>query len=191
MENVSCSFCEHWKHAKIKRKKSDEDEIITSGKKKKKGKKKKHFGLIIKKCSAGSKTLEVNVDSPSCKYFHPTPQLYCDQNNCFIDILACLNRRRNPRQLKPYNDCQKCRQFRAIQNIIQAYYLNDTPILINRPKITRREKPKKEKKQKRVIKRREQKRVIKRRDTTELKSTIKRRIKRRESKPKRKIKRRK
>lgn len=189
MENVSCSFCEHWKHAKIKRKKSDEDEIITSGKKKKKRKKKKQFGQVIKKCSAGNKTIEVNVDSPSCKYFHPSPQIYCDQNNCFIDILACLNRRRNPKQLKPYNDCKRCRQFRAIQNLIQAYYLDDTPILINRPKIKRREKPKKEK---RVIKRREQKRVIKRRtDTTDLKRKIKRRIKRRESKPKRKIKRRK
>jgi len=189
LENIHCNLCNHYyRNSKVIRK----EERIS-------GKKKKNI-IYTRKCHSGHKT--VTADDVACKYFSPVETFYCDLNHCILNVVNCLNRRRNPKNLSPWDNCKKCRQYsKGISDLLNDYYLNETPIL--QPKRIRRRdkkednpKPRKIKrrekyitvKPKRIIERREKpKRVIKRRDTSEIRDKIKRRIKRR--KPK-KIKRR-
>jgi len=107
-----------------------------------------------------------------CVYFTPTTHpFYCDNNNCQLDLIQCIARRRNRKGLTAWDNCRKCRQWdQELRQVVEKYILD-----MARPKQPIPEKPK------RKLKRRK-KRTIKRR--------AKRTIKRREEKPKRKIKRR-
>lgn len=166
LENITCGYCEHWKHAKIRRRKQVEE----NGKKK--GKKIKNE-KVIKICSIGPKKHKINLDSFACRYFNPSHLFYCNENNCFLDLVNCIQRRRNPKNFKAWENCKKCRQwYQGIEDIMKDYYIGNTPILTPKGrKIKRRAtvNPGKRKikrrsiKPKRIIKRRKPKRIIKRR----------------------------
>lgn len=131
-------------------------------------------GLISRKCKVRNRL--VIKDSESCRYFNPDTIFWCEANQCRLNVLACLQRRRNRHNLKEYTKCKNCRQFDLdLQWIVQDYYFNGREILDPEAKL-----------QGRTIKRRAgspRKRKIKRREKPEV-----RKIKRRK-KP-RKIKRR-
>lgn len=106
MENIhKCVYCENWTKATVYRKSSI-----------------KRLCPIIRK--------KVSINSYSCKYFSPHHSFFCDNNNHWLGFIACLNRRRNPKYYKTYENCNKCRQFDPdIKNIITDYYINRIPIL--------------------------------------------------------------
>ena len=129
--------------------------------------------IVYRKCKTRGRL--VNNISLGCKYFNPHHNIYCDKNNQRINLLICLQRRRNPSEFKKtFKSCRSCRQFELnVEPIIQDYYFGSREIIHPETKqmgrkikrrgrrvINRREGH--EKKVKRVIKRRE-KRVIKRR----------------------------
>jgi len=174
LENIRCSYCQYWPGAKIERRSEGEDQ----GKKKKK--KKKKYEIVTKICKIGSKEKKVNSDSAACHYFNPKDLFYCEENNCFLNLVNCLHRRRNNKDFKAWESCKKCRQYeKGIRDIIEDYYFNNTEIIKPKEprKIKRRKKADaptsrriiKRRKPKRIIKRRKPKRIIKRRKPTKIK----------------------
>lgn len=180
LENIRCDLCNrYYKESKIIRREE------------RRNPNKQKSEALKRKCLAINKI--VTEDSPACKYFDPKESFWCDVHHCLLHLILCAHRRRNEKGFKTWAKCKtECRQFhRGIGDVIQDYYLNQTPIK-SPPKIRRRKKrieEVEEEKPKRKIKRRTKpKRKIKRRDMSEIKRKIKRRIK---EKPKRVIKRRK
>ena len=150
-----CVYCYEWSSSPIIRRWSDQDQSSRK--------------VISRKCPVTKK--QINIDSNGCKYFSPSLVFYCDKNQCFIDFMVCLNRRRNQKGLDSFNQCKKCRQFeKDVKSIIEDYWLNGKEIIIHRISIKRRDKietkrpiKRREKKIKKIIKRRPIKRTIKRR----------------------------
>lgn len=152
-----CVYCKYW---------------ITSPVKKQEG------SMIRRKCKTRNRM--INKDSNSCKYFDPHNVIWCDNYSQRVEMVLCLQRRRNPHNFKKtYNLCRKCRQFdQDLQDLFNDYYFGNAKIIspevkqkgrvIKRRKghekkrvIKRRKKP--VEKKKRTITRRKKKRVIKRR----------------------------
>lgn len=145
-----CIYCYEWSRSPIIRRSTDQEQSSHK--------------TISRKCPIIKK--QINTDSNGCKYFNPSLFFYCNKDQCFIDFIACLNRRRNSKDLDSFNGCKKCRQFdKDIKPIIEDYWLNGKEIIKHRLPIKRRDKTE----TKRIIKRREKK----------IKKTIKRKIKRR------------
>ena len=161
-----CIYCYWWIHSPTIQKKSEGSTKIYS-----------------RQCPNRKKL--INTDSLSCKYFDPRT-FWCNKNNMWIDIIACLARRRNIPELQNWDRCKKCMQYdKEIKEIVKDYWLNAKPII--KPGKTKPTKIKRRKKEVKVIlKRRKTKSSkIKRRKKEEVKV-----IKRRKTKPN-KIKRRK
>lgn len=183
LENIRCNLCNHYyKNAKVIRREE------------RRNPNKKKNDPLTRECLASNRT--ITEDSPSCKYFDPKENFWCDVHHCTLHLLNCINRRRNEKGFKAWAKCHtECRQFRkGIGDVISDYYINQTPIKVP-PKIKRRKKKVVEEDnpqpRKKIRRRSKPKRVIKRRDMSEIKSIIKRKIKRRkQKKPKRVIKRR-
>lgn len=152
-----CIYCCEWSHSPIIRRETDRSS----------------HKMIFRKCPVIKK--QIDTDSDGCKYFNPSLAFHCDKNHCFIDFMACLNRRRNPKDLDIFKQCKKCRQFENdIKPIIEDYWLNKKEIIKHKMSIKRREKTeakkgikRREKKTRKIIKRRAKnikvKRIIKRR----------------------------
>jgi len=166
-----CVYCASWIASPIKK------DMSENGKKTSKTIKRK---CITRKRFIGS-------DSESCKYFSPAEIIHCDAGHMRMNLLNCLQRRRNPKKYKAWMACSKCRQFdRDLSSIIEDYYLNTKKVVAPEEKtigrkLKRRETPHK----KRQIKRRKKSNLEKGLDILLPKT---RKIKRR--KKKRKIKRR-
>jgi len=194
LENIRCDLCKHFASSKIIKRQEREEDEQSEKKKKRKRKKKSYDSERI--CSiTGDKIRE---DTQACKFLNPVEFVSCDEHNCTIHILNCLNRRMNNKGFKTWESCTtKCRQFtKGISDIINDYYVNGKEIAKPRRKITRRnpkESPKENPKKKRVITRRnkhneqKKKRVITRRkpkQDNDFDKLVKRIIKRRKEKRK-------
>ena len=150
-----CMYCHEWSSSPIIRRGSDQDQSSHK--------------MIFRKCPVTKK--QINIDSDGCKYFNPASGFYCDNNQCWLTFIECLNRRRNQKGFGVFEKCKKCRQFdKEIKSIVQDYWIDGEQTIKPKRAIKRREKIEK----KRVIKRRNKitKRIIKRRS---VKRTIKRR----------------
>lgn len=156
-ENITCEYCTYFAPSKPMREKVVEGE-----------EKKKKKGPVKKRCVATNRKIE--IDSPACEYFDPAQFFYCSKNNCQIAVIQCINRRKNDKQLKSFEDCEKCRQFEnIIKTIAEEYWLSARKPLPPKKQIRRREK--KESK----IRRRRKPTKLRRRKQPE--STIRRREK--------------
>ena len=85
---------------------------------------------ISRKCPASLS--HVQSDSKSCKYFNPL-YFYCDKRGVRIEIIQCLNSRRNPKAFVANEPCKKCRQFeKDVREIAISYYIDSTPTITPR-----------------------------------------------------------
>lgn len=170
-QNYKCVYCTTWNISPIKK------DMSESGKKTSK--------IIKRKCVTLKRF--VTSDSDACEYFAPSATVHCDLTHTRMNLVNCLQRRRNPKQFKSWHKCRKCRQFdQELLPIIEDYYLNNKEILVPKEKrLGRKIKRRKDHPKKRIIKRRKKSNLEKGLDALLPK---KRKIKRR--KKKRTIKRR-
>lgn len=163
MAKTPCIYCDYFPSLKIVKKRNEKP--------------------YIRRCNIAKRKV-TSERQRDCAYFTATTHpFYCDNNNCQLDLINCIARRRNRLELTAWDNCRKCRQWdTGLREVVERYFLD-----MARPKQPIPDKPK------RKIKRRV-KRTIKRRDKSPLTKALevllpeKRSIKRREVK--RKIKRR-
>lgn len=147
MGDHKCVYCEHWLHSPIRRKDEKGNKTVT------------------RICRA--KKRRIKPDSNSCKYFKPNDYFYCDNYNQWLHILNCLQRRRNSKGFKAWDECKKCRQFEMdLKELISDYFVERNKIV--EIKFGRKIKRRKGKEKKPV-------RTIKRRSTSQKPRKIKRR----------------
>ena len=138
-------------------------------------------GIQWKKCKIKKK--DVYANSKSCKYFDPAEYFHCDAYGQSIHIANCLQRRFNPKGFDGWKKCRKCRQFeKHVSLLVNTYMLTKTKII--KPRLARQLKRRIGKP--RIIAK-PQKRVLNRRKGKDKP----RQLKRRKTKPVRKLKRRK
>lgn len=125
---VTCEYCKYFAPSKVIRKKVDED----SDKRKKRG-------PVRKRCIASGK--KIDIESTACDFFDPAAFFHCARNHQRIAFIQCINRRRNEKGLKTFDDCRKCRQWdTVIKHIAEDYWLKGRKPLSPKKSIRRRQK---------------------------------------------------
>ena len=175
-KEYTCRYCKYWVQSKVISRTQDINELSS------KKKKKTSLSYIKRECKFRKKPIEVTT--PACKFFNPE-KFWCERENCWMGIIVCLARRRNPHNLSAWDKCKKCRQFdNEIRKVVIDYWVNGKKV----------KNPEKEdtidKKLRREIKRHIKKKRKELRETPSGKRKIKRR-KKNETEVKRTIKRRK
>ncbi len=133
MAEYNCSYCKHWGEAK----------------------KLKNNSRI---CKITKRKIDLNKKI-KCIYFNPE-SFFCEQNECRISVIVCLNRRRNLPEFENWIKCKQCRQFeKEIKDFAIEYWIEGKNILTKKT-----EKKIKRRGEKRQIKRRKKQRQIKRRN---------------------------
>lgn len=105
---------------------------------------------------------KITRGSAICDKYHPAKNIYCHINRYWLDLIVCLKRRKDKKEL-----CRKCRFYhKSIVQVVQNYYkeigctikerevLADLGILKRPKKIKRRKKKELPKPKRRVLKRR-------------------------------------
>jgi len=166
---VTCEFCTYFANSKIIQKKIDEENPKKSSKE-----------PILKRCKASRN--KINIDSSACEFFDPSTFFYCQKNNCRIAVIQCINRRRNEKGLRDYDDCLKCRQWEKwIKYIADEFWMKGQKAKPPKKSIRRREKSESKitRRRKPVSKIKRREKPIKTRITRRDKPANKRKIKRR------------
>lgn len=65
--------------------------------------------IIQRRCKITKKRIQSN--SKICPEFELNSLFYCEQNNEWVKIEVCKNRRKNPMKWNKRIGCKKCRQF--------------------------------------------------------------------------------
>lgn len=108
MQKYNCGFCEYFKKLKLVRQFKDGDDV--------------------KRCDIGKCKVTVN-SFEDCQYFAPKGSFYCENNNCFLDLIQCINRRHNKKNLAAWKNCEGCRQWdKALRDIVLDFILDQKQV---------------------------------------------------------------
>jgi len=98
---MNCKYCYYWYSAKRTGYQDEEDENDT-----KKGRK----AAGTRECTAAPKPKEISLNTESCENFKLYHNFWCNKNEHWKDIIACISAQESSKFMSVYILCKKCKQ---------------------------------------------------------------------------------